>query len=61
MNNWRNQRGNEKKKLEKKDDKNTILPNPWDTATAALSRKFTAIQYFLRKEEKTQINELDYT
>ena len=44
--------------LEKNDNKDTIIQNLWDTAKAILRGKFIAIQSFLRKEEKMQINNL---
>ena len=34
--------------------------NLWDIAKAVLRGKFIAIQAFLRKEEKSQINNLTY-
>ena len=34
------------------------LQNPWDAAKAVLRGKFIAIQAYLRKQEKAQINKL---
>ena len=34
------------------------LKNPWDTAKAALREKFIALQVYLKKQEKSQINNL---
>ena len=38
--------------------KNTMIQNLWDTAKAVLRGKFIAIQAYLRKQEKSQINNL---
>ena len=35
-----------------------MTQNLWDTAKAVLRRKFIAIQYYLKKQEKSQINNL---
>ena len=34
------------------------IQNLWDTSKAVLRGKFTAIQYYLMKQEKSQINNL---
>ena len=34
------------------------IPKPWDTAKAVLRGKFIAIQSYLMKEEKMQINNI---
>ena len=47
-----------KKYLEKNDNKNTMIQNLWDTAKAVLRGKFIAIQSYLRKQEKSQRNNL---
>ena len=39
--------------------KDTTIQNLWDTKKAVLLGKFTAIQSYIRKEEKTQINNLN--
>ena len=35
-----------------------MVQNLWDEAKAALRKKFTAIQWYLSKQEKSQINSL---
>ena len=47
-----------KKYLEANDNKDTTLQNLWDAAKAVLRGKFIAIQAYLRKPEKSQINNL---
>ena len=47
-----------KKYLETNDNKNTTIQNLWDVAKAILRGKFIAIQAYLRKQEKSQINNL---
>ena len=46
--------------MEINDNKNTTTQNLWDAAKAVLSGKFAAIQAFLKKQEKFQINNLTY-
>ena len=46
--------------LETNDNENTMIQNPWDAAKAVLRGKFIAIQAFLKKQEKSQINNLTY-
>ena len=41
-----------KKFLETNDNENTTTQNPWDAAKAVLRGKFTAIQSYLKKQEK---------
>ena len=48
-----------KKYLETNDNKNTMTQNLWDTAKAVLRGKFTAIQSYLKKQEKSLINNLN--
>ena len=43
-----------KRYLETNDNEATIIQNQWYTAKAVLRGKFTAIQSYFRKEEKTQ-------
>ena len=47
-----------KKYLETNDNENTMIQNLWDAAKAVLRGKFTAIQSYLKKQEKSQINNL---
>ena len=48
----------EKKYIETNDNKNTMTQNLWDAAKAVLRGKFIAIQSHLKKQEKSQINNL---
>ena len=45
-----------KKCLKTNDNEDTTTQNLWPAAKAVLRGKFTAIQAFLKKEEKSQIN-----
>ena len=47
-----------KKYLETNENENTTTQNLWDTAKGVLRGKFIAIQAYLRKQEKSQINNL---
>ena len=47
-----------KKFLETNDNENTTTENLWDAAKAVLRGKFTAIQSYLKKQEKHQIDNL---
>ena len=47
-----------KKYLETNENENTMIQNVWDAAKAVLRGKFIAIQAYLRKQEKSQINNL---
>ena len=47
-----------KKYLETNDSKNMTLQNVWDTAKVVLKGKFIAIQAYLEKQEKSQVNNL---
>ena len=40
------------------ENENTTTQNLWDTIKAVLRGKFTAIQAYLKKQEKGQINNL---
>ena len=42
------------------DNENTMIQNLWDAAKAVLSGKFIAIQAYLKKQEKSQINNLRF-
>ena len=43
------------------ENKNTTTQNLWDTVKAVLTGRFIAIQAYLKKQEKRQINNLTYT
>ena len=47
-----------KKYLETNDNENTTIHNLWDAAKAVLRGKFIAIQAYLKKQEKSQANNL---
>ena len=47
-----------KKYLETNGNENTTIQNLWDAAKAVLRGKFIAIQIYLKKQEKSQINNL---
>ena len=51
-------KGEIKKYLETNDNGNMMIQNLWDAAKAVLRGKFIAIQAYLRKQEKSQINNL---
>ena len=53
-----NRRKEIKKYLETNDNENTTTQNLWDAAKAVLRGKFIAIQAYLKKKEKSQINNL---
>ena len=40
------------------ENENTTTQNLWDTVKAMLRRRFIAIQAYLKKQEKSQINNL---
>ena len=44
--------------LETNDNENTMIQNLWDAAKAVLRGKFIAIQAYLKKQEKSQVNNL---
>ena len=44
--------------LEMNENENTTTPNLWDTVKAVLRGRFIAIQAYLKKQEKLQINKL---
>ena len=47
-----------KQDLEKNENESTIIQNLWDAAKAVLRGKFVAIRSYLRKQEKSQVNNL---
>ena len=44
--------------IETSENENTTTQNLWDTVKAVLRGKFIAIQTYLKKQEKSQINNL---
>ena len=51
-------KGEIKKYPETNDNENMTTPNIWDAAKALLRGKFIATQSYLKKQEKSQINNL---
>ena len=49
-----------KKYLETNDNENTTIQNLWDAAKAVLRGTFIPIQAYLKKQEKSQINNLTF-
>ena len=47
-----------KKYLETNENENMMIQNLWDAANTVLRGKFIAIQFYLRKQWKSQINNL---
>ena len=45
---------------EKKENENTTTQNLWDSVKAVLRGRFIAIQTYLKKQEKNQINNLTF-
>ena len=50
-----------KKCFETNDNEGTTSQNLWDAAKVVLRGKFTAIQAFLKKEERSQMDNLNFT
>ena len=44
--------------IETNENENTTTQNLWDTVKAGLRERFIAIQAYLKKQEKSQINNL---
>ena len=44
--------------IEMNENENTTTPNLWDTVNAVLRGRFIALQAYLKKQEKSQINNL---
>ena len=42
--------------IEKNENENTTIQNLWDTVKAVLRGKFIAIQAYVKKQQKSQIN-----
>ena len=61
-NQWVNDeiKGEIRKHLETNENGNTTFQNLWDAAKAVLRVKFRVTQAFLKKQEKSQINNLPY-
>ena len=59
-NEWVNQEIKEEIKnyMETNENENTMVQNLWDAAKVVLRGKFIAIQAYLKKQEKSQINNL---
>ena len=53
-----NQRRNFKKYMERNENEDTTVQNLWDAAKVVLRGKYIAIQVYLKKQEKSQINNL---
>ena len=47
-----------KRYLEPNENENTTIQNLWDTGKANLRGKFIALQAYLKKQDKAQINNL---
>ena len=45
-------------RIETNENENTTTPNLWDIIKAVMRGKFIAIQAYLKKQEKSQINNL---
>ena len=61
-NNWwvtlNNQRRNEKNIIGTSENENTVFQNLWETAKEVIRETFIAVQVYLRRKEKSQINNL---
>ena len=44
--------------IEMNENENTTSPNPWDTVKAGLKGRFIAMEPYLKKQEKSRINNL---
>ena len=44
--------------IETNENENTATQNQWDSVKAVLRKRFIAIQAYLKKQEKNQINNL---
>ena len=49
-----------RKHLKTNENKNTAFKNLWDTAKIVIRRKFTVIQAYLNKQQKSEMNNLTY-
>ena len=60
-NHGKNQKGNKNVIcIETNDNENTATQNLWDSVKAMLRGRFIAIQAYLKKQEKHQVNNLTY-
>ena len=50
-----------KKYMKTNEIENIMVQNLWEAAKPVLRRKYTAIQAYLKKQEKSQISSLPYT
>ena len=57
LDHWRNQTWN-KKYLETNENENMMIQDLWNTAKAVLRGNFIVIEAYLRKQEKSRINNL---
>ena len=60
MSQWREQRGNKKIPWQINESENTTVQNLWNAAKVVLRGKFIVIQAYLKKQEKSQINNLTF-
>ena len=44
--------------METNEDENTMIQNFWDASKVVLKMKYIAIEAYLKKQEKSQINNL---
>ena len=54
---WRNQTGN-LKKSRNNENESTIVQNVWDAAKTILRGTFITVQSYIKKKEKSQVNNL---
>ena len=53
------EKSKKKKYVETNDNENTMIQNLWDAAKAVLRAKFAAIKAYLRKQNTSQVNNLN--
>ena len=58
LNNQKNKKKEIKIRIETNENENTTIQNVWDLVKAVLRGRFIAIQDYLKKQEKSQINNL---
>ena len=59
MSHRRTEKGNQKI-LEMNENEDTTYQNLWDAAKAIRRRKFIAVYFYIKKEERSQINNLTF-